>query len=79
MKVADQTILALDNRVVTHNARVSVSHDTQRTWKLHIRQVKVSDAGCYMCQINTPEMKKQTGCIDVHGKRFCYFFFKSYF
>ncbi|KAE8745439.1 hypothetical protein FOCC_FOCC007819 [Frankliniella occidentalis] len=38
MKVSDQTILALANRVVTHNARVSVSHDTQRTWQLHIRQ-----------------------------------------
>ncbi len=36
-----------------------------RIWKLKIRQVKEEDRGCYMCQINTEEMKKQIGCIDV--------------
>ncbi len=36
-----------------------------RVWKLKIRPVKEEDRGCYMCQINTEEMKKQIGCIDV--------------
>ena len=36
-----------------------------RIWQLKIRQVQESDRGCYMCQINTEEMKKQIGCIDV--------------
>ena len=27
-----------------------------------------SDRGCYMCQLNTAEMKKQIGCIDVLSK-----------
>lgn len=58
----------MHTRVVTHNSRVSVSHDSQRTWHLHIRQVKESDRGCYMCQINTAVMKSQLGCIDVHGE-----------
>ncbi|KAF6207943.1 hypothetical protein GE061_016392 [Apolygus lucorum] len=66
LKAEDQTILSLHTRVVTHNSRISVTHDNQRTWRLHIRQLKVSDRGCYMCQINTNIMKKQVGCIDVH-------------
>ncbi|XP_073979202.1 neurotrimin-like isoform X2 [Rhodnius prolixus] len=66
LKAEDQTILSLHTRVVTHNARVSVTHDNQRTWRLHIRQLKESDRGCYMCQINTNVMKKQIGCVDVH-------------
>ncbi|XP_023726821.1 limbic system-associated membrane protein, partial [Cryptotermes secundus] len=66
MKAEDQTILTLHNKIVTHNSRISVTHDNYRTWQLHIRQVKESDRGCYMCQINTSVMKKQVGCVDVH-------------
>ncbi|XP_071450055.1 protein amalgam-like [Hetaerina americana] len=66
MKAEDQTILTLHNKVVTHNSRISVTHDGHRTWNLHIRQVKEADRGCYMCQINTNVMKKQIGCVDVH-------------
>ncbi|KAK7573746.1 hypothetical protein V9T40_010937 [Parthenolecanium corni] len=66
MKAEDQTILSLHARVVTHNTRVSVTHDNFKTWQLHIRQIKETDKGCYMCQINTNIMKKQVGCIDVH-------------
>jgi hypothetical protein len=68
MKAEDQTILTLHNKIVTHNSRISVTHDNYRTWQLHIRQVKESDRGCYMCQINTSVMKKQVVCVDVHGK-----------
>lgn len=68
LKAEDQTILTLHDKVVTHNMRISVTHDNRSTWQLHIRQVKESDRGCYMCQINTNVMKKQIGCIDVHGK-----------
>ncbi|XP_014256804.1 lachesin-like isoform X2 [Cimex lectularius] len=66
MKAEDQTILSLHQRVVTHNSRIHVTHDNQRTWRLHIKQLKESDRGCYMCQINTNIMKKQVGCVDVH-------------
>ena len=65
LRADDQTILSLHRRVVTHNPRVTVTHDESRTWNLHIRQVKESDQGCYMCQINTAAMKKQLGCIQV--------------
>ncbi|XP_077299466.1 lachesin-like [Arctopsyche grandis] len=66
LKAEDQTVLTLHNRVVTHNSRISVAHDNLRTWQLRIRQLRESDRGCYMCQINTSPMKKQLGCIDVH-------------
>jgi hypothetical protein len=68
LKAEDQTVLSLHNKVVTQNSRISVTHDSHRTWQLHIRQVKESDRGCYMCQINTSVMKKQVVCVDVHGK-----------
>ncbi|XP_047480169.1 lachesin-like [Penaeus chinensis] len=66
MRADTQTILSLHKRVVTHNNRISVTHDEPRTWNLHIRMVRESDRGCYMCQINTALMKKTLGCIDVH-------------
>lgn len=67
LKAEDRTVLTLDRKVVTHNSRISVTQDVdQDTWKLHIRQLKHSDRGCYMCQINTTHMKKQIGCLDVH-------------
>ncbi|XP_055549938.1 lachesin [Wyeomyia smithii] len=65
LRASDQMVLALEGRVVTHNSRVSVVHEDKRTWRLRIRQLRESDRGCYMCQINASPMKKQIGCIDV--------------
>lgn len=65
LKVSDQTILTLHKRVITHNSRIRVTHDEQRTWNLLIKNVKPEDEGCYMCQINTAVMKKELGCISV--------------
>ncbi|XP_068910343.1 lachesin-like [Tenebrio molitor] len=66
VRAEDQTILSLHTKVVTHNSRISVTHDNLRTWQLRIRQLKESDRGCYMCQINTSVMKIQQGCLDVY-------------
>lgn len=68
VRADDQTILSLHTKVVTHNARVSVTHDNLNTWQLRIRHLKESDRGCYMCQINTSLMKTQQGCLDVYGE-----------
>lgn len=68
VRAEDQTILSLHTKVVTHNSRISVTHDSQRTWQIRIRQLKESDRGCYMCQINTSVLKIQQGCIDVNGR-----------
>lgn len=69
LRASDQTVLALQGRVVTHNARISVMHEDMHTWKLKISKLRESDRGCYMCQINTSPMKKQVGCIDVQGRK----------
>lgn len=68
MKAEDQTILTFHERVVASSGRFSVSHENYRTWYLHIRDVKETDKGCYMCQVNTIEMQKQIGCLDVLGE-----------
>ncbi|XP_075210175.1 lachesin-like [Lycorma delicatula] len=66
LRAEDQTVLSLHTSLVTHNPRITLTHDNYRSWQLHIRQVKESDRGCYMCQVNTRIMKKQVGCLDVH-------------
>ncbi|CAD6999237.1 unnamed protein product [Ceratitis capitata] len=40
----------------------------KRAWILKIRDVKESDKGWYMCQINTDPMKSQVGYLDVVGE-----------
>lgn len=67
MRASDQTVLALGNRVVTHNSRYAVTHDdSTAVWTLKIKSVRESDRGCYMCQINTTPMQKQLGCVDIY-------------
>lgn len=38
---------------------MTVSHVENRAWVLRIKDVKESDKGWYMCQINTDPMKNQ--------------------
>ena len=46
--------------VITHNPRVSVSHDEMRAkFRLHIAGATLEDAGPYMCQINSMPVVKQ--------------------
>lgn len=63
-----QTILTIHNHVITKNHRIGVTHSEQKTWYLHIREVRESDKGWYMCQINTDPMKSQVGYLNVVGK-----------
>ncbi|XP_020806480.1 lachesin-like [Drosophila serrata] len=44
---------------------MSITHAEKRAWILRIRDVKESDKGWYMCQINTDPMKSQVGYLDV--------------
>ena len=63
-------ILTVDKTVITRNARIGVSHEGHRTWNLHIRDVQRSDAGAYMCQINTAKAKTRMGHLTVVGEYF---------
>ncbi|KAL5279047.1 LSAMP.2 family protein [Megaselia abdita] len=65
LRVDTQTILTIQNHVITKNHRMSITHAEKRAWVLRIRDVKESDKGWYMCQINTDPMKSQVGYLDV--------------
>lgn len=65
IKADDKGILAMHDRVLTNNARLSVMHSDLHTWTLHIRDVRRSDRGNYMCQINTDPMRSQTASLEV--------------
>uniref|UniRef100_A0ABD2WIV2 Ig-like domain-containing protein n=1 Tax=Trichogramma kaykai TaxID=54128 RepID=A0ABD2WIV2_9HYME len=65
LRVDTQTILTIANHVITKNHRIGVTHSEHRTWFLHIKEVKETDRGWYMCQINTDPMKSQIGYLDV--------------
>ena len=41
-------MLALEERVVTHNVRISVVHEDMRTWRLRIKQLRESDRGMFV-------------------------------
>ncbi|XP_054083643.1 hemicentin-1 [Zeugodacus cucurbitae] len=65
LRVDTQTILTIQNHVITKNHRMSITHSEKRAWILRIRDVKEADKGWYMCQINTDPMKSQVGYLDV--------------
>ncbi|XP_001949883.2 lachesin isoform X1 [Acyrthosiphon pisum] len=65
LRVDTQTILSIQTLVVTKNDRMEVTHTDHRVWRLHIRNVRQSDRGFYMCQINTDPMKNQIAYLDV--------------
>ncbi|XP_028030991.1 opioid-binding protein/cell adhesion molecule homolog [Bombyx mandarina] len=65
LRVDTQTILTIHTHVISRSRRVGVTHSDQRTWFLHIRELRETDRGWYMCQINTDPMKSQLGYLDV--------------
>lgn len=68
LRVDTQTILTIQNQVITKNHRISVANTEKKIWQLRIRDVKETDKGWYMCQINTDPMKSQMGYLNVVGE-----------
>ena len=68
LQVDTQTILTIHGNVITKNNRIAVTHTDERTWLLHIKDVRETDAGSYMCQINTDPMASQIVHLSVVGK-----------
>ncbi|XP_031623131.1 opioid-binding protein/cell adhesion molecule homolog [Contarinia nasturtii] len=65
LRVDTQTILTIQNNTITKNHRIGITHTENRMWQLRIRDVKESDQGWYMCQINTDPMKSALGYLAV--------------
>ncbi|ROT85235.1 lachesin [Penaeus vannamei] len=62
----NSAILTVSNHVITRNERITVSHDKhQKTWYLHISDVRETDTGKYMCQINTASAMTIAGFLTV--------------
>ncbi len=59
LKADTKAIQAIGDHVITHNPRVSVSHEKLQQHQLHIANVQRDDQGTYMCQLNTDPMKSQ--------------------
>ena len=67
VRVETQTILTMNEHVITRNHRIKVSNPEKTEWRLDIADVKRRDAGYYMCQVNTDPMKSQLGYLEVVG------------
>ncbi|XP_041970894.1 lachesin-like [Aricia agestis] len=65
LRVDTQTILTIHTHVISRSRRVGVTHTDHRVWFLHIRELRETDRGWYMCQINTDPMKSQLGYLDI--------------
>ncbi|XP_058452846.1 neurotrimin-like [Malaya genurostris] len=65
LRVDTQTILTIETLVITKSERITITHTEQRIWQLRIKDIKESDKGWYMCQINTDPMKSQMGYLNV--------------
>ncbi|XP_068214681.1 lachesin-like isoform X2 [Palaemon carinicauda] len=62
----NSAILTVSNHVITRNDRITVSHDKHlKTWYLHITDVRETDTGKYMCQINTASAMTIAGFLTV--------------
>lgn len=61
---SDQSVLSV-GKMVTQHSRYSVNHEESNKWSLRIHNVRESDEGCYICQINTFPLLKQSGCIQL--------------
>lgn len=77
LRVDTQTILTIASHVITKNHRIGVTHSDHRTWYLHVREVRETDRGWYMCQINTDPMKSQVGYLEVVGEWTSYMLLES--
>ncbi|XP_071530128.1 lachesin-like isoform X2 [Panulirus ornatus] len=62
----NSAILTVSNHVITRNERITVSRDKhQKTYYLHINDVRETDTGKYMCQINTASAMTIAGFLTV--------------
>ncbi|XP_055897710.1 lachesin-like isoform X2 [Biomphalaria glabrata] len=48
-----ETLISLVDRRIINDDRMSIERNVLKDWNLHIRNVSLSDAGVYKCQINT--------------------------
>ena len=65
--VETQTILTIHHTIITKNPRFTLARNDHKHWYLQISDVRPSDRGMYMCQVNSDPMMSQVGFLDVQG------------
>ncbi|XP_068228261.1 lachesin-like isoform X2 [Palaemon carinicauda] len=63
--VETQTILTIHHTIITKNPRFSLARNDHKHWYLRISDIRPSDRGMYMCQVNSDPMMSQVGYLDV--------------
>lgn len=61
-------ILTIHRHVIARIPRFGITHDSQKTWLLHVKGAQPEDRGYYMCQVNTNPMISQVGYLQVVGE-----------
>jgi len=64
----EPTVLTIGTQTLFGENKFRVSQNGHRQWFLHIKHVRVSDRGNYMCQVNAKNMISQVGFLDVQGE-----------
>ncbi|XP_056016417.1 lachesin-like [Ostrea edulis] len=59
-------ILTLDMRRIIRDERITIERPFISDWNLFIHGVELSDAGTYMCQVNTVPVKSKYIVLSVH-------------
>ena len=67
IKVETQSILSMDQRVITHDSRISMIEREGDWFQLKIKDLTPSDQGWYLCQINTDPMVSERAFLEVKG------------
>ena len=65
---SEKGTLAVHPNVIAHNDRISLKHDNRHAYYLHLRNIQESDAGKYICQLNTDPVVSIRGSLNVVGK-----------
>ncbi|GFO37963.1 opioid-binding protein/cell adhesion molecule [Plakobranchus ocellatus] len=60
------TAISIQDRRILNDMRISVERPFLRDWNLHIRNVSLTDAGIYRCQINTRPVGTKRVELVVH-------------
>ncbi|OTF74260.1 Immunoglobulin domain containing protein [Euroglyphus maynei] len=62
---SEPTVLTIGLDTLFGERKYRVTQNSDRQWFLHIKHVRISDRGNYMCQVNAKNMISQVGHLDV--------------
>lgn len=79
--IRQKDLLILTSGIITFTAdgrfQIDRSRDESNSWDLIIREVQLTDAGFYECQINTePKLKQSVRLIILSGITFRFYFYE---